>query len=85
MSDAAQLLSQLDDVLTTCRTMFGRAHDGAHTARLAQLEGSLATAKMAISHLHDEHEREADLRKRVAEGGRDMEDKHGHQIHGWSR
>lgn len=49
-----------------------------HRARLAQLDGALTTAAMAISHLCDEDARHRSLHDRVTGEGA-VADKHGHQ------
>lgn len=52
--DADEALARLDEVKSAMHEQFPR-----NTARLDQLDFALATAAMAVGHLHDEHARAA--------------------------
>ena len=56
-----EILSAIEDIKAEVHGMYG-AH---HAARLAQLDGALDTAAMAVQHLLDEEEREVDLAQRI--------------------
>lgn len=74
MPEADAHKKKLKEVQSDLRKQFPRA-----TERLAQLDGALATAAMAVDHLYDEEARHQDLEARIAKNP-ELFLVHGHQM-----
>lgn len=61
---AEEALDLLGHVKSAVHARFEDEH-GTHQARLSQLDSALATAVMAVEHLHDEEVRERELAQRI--------------------
>lgn len=81
-------LAALEEVYQGLSGRFRDEHNGVHGPRLEQLRSALTTAQMAVEHLFDEYDREADLRYRVTttpaglpvDHPNNLYTKHGHQV-----
>jgi hypothetical protein len=80
-------LDALAKVAAMMGARFGAVPGPNHSARLEQLDSALGTAKMAVSHLFDEDERERELHGRMVSAAQKLDrvtlDQHGHQGLGW--